>query len=213
MANHAHDLIKNTQTDPDFDISTIIAKLPSMFSAFKINNEYKYNASGIILICDKQHKDFYTYNSINSLMNCKTCKCGKRERSVLNVAEKMFKVVLVVPQPMIVISREYNIIIYIDPSMSKSTFDNGKIHLSPPYQRAHIQKNLHQLLVDNIEHLHPQLKLVIRAGIHRKVIKDQLPKTRDMVLLRDGPLAAQFDPDVLDGADAKLLCFENCYYH
>jgi hypothetical protein len=214
----------STNIDDDFNIENVLGDLPASLKPYMPDGKHIYNDAGVVLICDKSHDDFYMYGELNRKLKCHTCNCRRQEKAVLLVAEKLFKVTMIVPKPNMIISRQPTIRIFLQGGEGEENRESSmkvvaptaiKIILAPPYQQKIIYGALKALLTAHKDELAviPKLHKIALRCSHAAVKKEPPPKTYDMMLLRGvSPMQLKFDNNVLPVNEAKALCLENCYY-
>jgi hypothetical protein len=215
--------------DPDFNIADHLKVLPKHMKPHIAKGNHIYNSSGVVLICENGHKLFYNYPEIKADMKCKTCNCKRPEKSVLTVAEALFKSTFVLHAPKILICKEHNLNIILAseykcviPQNQNQNITNTDVklpkkpivvYLPPPYRQAEITNALKKFLRENRGQFTGRLQKIANKQVRYRLIKDPPPKTKNMMLVRGASnMQIGFDPDVLPDSEAKLLCLENCYW-
>ncbi len=210
--------------DSDFDIVEFLKVLPDNMKPYMPNNKHMYNESGIVLTCDNMHEDFYNYSVINNRMKCKTCSCKRPEKSVIAVADVLFKSKFIFSAANVMLCREHNVQIILGdeykciiPQTQPQTTTKSapiRVFLPPPYRQVEITKTLKKFLRENKDHFGVRLQKIASKLITYKVMKDPAPKTKYMMMsLGANNMQIGLDPDVLPDTEAKLLCIENCYFN
>jgi hypothetical protein len=209
--------------DSDFDIVEFLKVLPHNMKPYIPNGKHLYNESGVVLTCDNMHEDFYNYSVINNRMKCKTCSCKRPEKSVIAVADVLFKSKFIFSAAGIMLCREHNVQIMLDdeykciiPQVQSQATKSApiRVFLPPPYRQAEITKTLKKFLRENKDHFNARLQKIASKLITYKVMKDPAPKTKYMLMsLGANNMQIGLDPDVLPDTEAKLLCIENCYFN